>query len=428
MKIMTGWQEIINKHQSALADELNAQLDSALSSAADKARTELDSALSSAADKARIEKDSALAAAAEKARTEQDSALAAAAVRARTEQDSALAAAAVRARMEQDSAMAAAAVRAHAEQDAAVASASAKARSESARAVSEGLNQALRQLRDARDETDVWQLVASASAPWAKRAVVVEIENHQAKLAAQRLNKEAADENSSTSESSEPLIFDATATGAVRAAIESGDPVAALASPSEIPAELVQTLDASAESKAYLFPVVSRNKVCGILIATGEVAPAPLELLSVAAAMRVEIIRADRKTPRAEELVQIASGAVKAIEGQETGGEKPAERKPLAWTDLSAEDQRLHLRAQRVARVRVAEMRLYNSQALQRGIASRDLYGNLRAPIDEARTDFLRNFLSKSPTMVDYLHLEILRSLAHEDDRLLGDEYPGPMV
>jgi hypothetical protein len=30
--------------------------------------------------------------------------------------------------------------------------------------------------------------------------------------------------------------------------------------------------------------------------------------------------------------------------------------------------------------------------------------------------------------MVDYLHLEILRSLAHDDDRLLGPEYPGPMV
>jgi hypothetical protein len=30
--------------------------------------------------------------------------------------------------------------------------------------------------------------------------------------------------------------------------------------------------------------------------------------------------------------------------------------------------------------------------------------------------------------MVDYLHLEILRSLARDDDRLLGQSYPGPMV
>jgi hypothetical protein len=30
--------------------------------------------------------------------------------------------------------------------------------------------------------------------------------------------------------------------------------------------------------------------------------------------------------------------------------------------------------------------------------------------------------------MVDYLHLEIVRSLAHDDERLLGAGYPGPMA
>ena len=52
----------------------------------------------------------------------------------------------------------------------------------------------------------------------------------------------------------------------------------------------------------------------------------------------------------------------------------------------------------------------------------------LREQIDTARQQFQKSFLSKSPTMVDYLHLEILRSLAHDDDRLLGQNYPGPMV
>ena len=30
--------------------------------------------------------------------------------------------------------------------------------------------------------------------------------------------------------------------------------------------------------------------------------------------------------------------------------------------------------------------------------------------------------------MVDYLHLELLRTLANDDADLLGSEYPGPMV
>jgi hypothetical protein len=99
-----------------------------------------------------------------------------------------------------------------------------------------------------------------------------------------------------------------------------------------------------------------------------------------------------------------------------------------SWDDLTAEDQKLHLQAQRMARVRVAEMRLYHEDKLRRGVDACNIYGTLQEEIDPARDQFLQTFLSKSPTMVDYLHLEVLRSLAHGDDRLLGYGYPGPMV
>jgi len=48
--------------------------------------------------------------------------------------------------------------------------------------------------------------------------------------------------------------------------------------------------------------------------------------------------------------------------------------------------------------------------------------------IDAERHDFREAYLSRSDTMVDYLHLEIVARLAHEDEKLLGAEYPGPMV
>jgi hypothetical protein len=100
----------------------------------------------------------------------------------------------------------------------------------------------------------------------------------------------------------------------------------------------------------------------------------------------------------------------------------------LSWDALSPEDQKLHLRAQRIARVRVAEMRLDHEKELRSGVASSDIYTALQPAIDSARNEFLQNFLAKSSTMVDYLHLEMLRGLAHDDDRLLGRNYPGPMV
>jgi hypothetical protein len=99
-----------------------------------------------------------------------------------------------------------------------------------------------------------------------------------------------------------------------------------------------------------------------------------------------------------------------------------------SWFSLSKEEQERHLRAQRFARVQVAEMRLYKSQAVKTGRIERDLYGALREDVDRARDAFRQDFLTASPTMVDYIHLELLRTLANDDVELLGPTYPGPLV
>ena len=88
----------------------------------------------------------------------------------------------------------------------------------------------------------------------------------------------------------------------------------------------------------------------------------------------------------------------------------------------------MHLAGQRFARVKVAEMRLYRADAVSSGRVTRDLYGALREPIDIARDEFRNRFMAACPSMVDYLHLELIRSLAHEDVELLGPEYPGPII
>jgi hypothetical protein len=98
------------------------------------------------------------------------------------------------------------------------------------------------------------------------------------------------------------------------------------------------------------------------------------------------------------------------------------------WAALSKQEQELHLEAQRQARVRVAEMRLYKSAAVKQGRVDRNLYASLREEIDTGRADFRARFLDLTPTMVDYLHLELTRTLANDDETLLGPEYPGPMV
>jgi hypothetical protein len=281
-----------------------------------------------------------------------------------------------------------------------------RAASEARTAEVESLNQVLRRLRNA-GEADVFEiLLRGAVANCAAQVVVLAFENNQARVVAS--HGIPAVENG--------LLLDEAP--AILNAIESKDPVVALLSPTELSTELARVLSevpgVEPGRKVYLFPVVVRQLVVAMLVASGVQLSAPLELLSEAAGMRLESLSASA-------VAHISEPQALDIPASATSG-------PRSWADLSPEDQKLHLKAQRMVRVRIAEIRLFQQNELQEGLRNSNIYGALQAQIDQSRDRFLQMFLSKSPTMVDYLHLEILHSLAHDDERLLGNNYPGPMV
>lgn len=194
---------------------------------------------------------------------------------------------------------------------------------------------------------------------------------------------------------------------ALAEAAESGDPVATVTAPAEVSTELVVFAGHGEDGRAYIYPLVVRGRAQALLYAWGMVEGSALELLSQLAAAVWTIL------PAPADLVSIAP---------------TASAQPTAWDKLSAEEQQLHLRAQRFARVQVAEMRLYETDAVQSGRAQRDLYEALRERIDKARDAFRRSFFVASPSMVDYLHLELVKTLAQDDPDALGKDYPGPLV
>jgi hypothetical protein len=266
-----------------------------------------------------------------------------------------------------------------------------RAREDARQSQVESLNQFLRRLRAAGEER-VLDLLAEGCASYAGKLVVLVFESNQARSAAGVGLAE---------QGMHPLSFDIPSARAIVAAIDSRDPMVALATEAEISPILAREFGLASDRKAYLFPVVARQTVVAMLVASDVGVCAPIELFCEAAGMRFE------------------TGA--AAPAPETSG-------PRGWDDLTTEERKLHLQAQRTARVRVAEMRLYHENDLRKGAAGGDIYGALKTEIDAARDQFLQIYLAKSATMVDYLHLEILRSLAHDDDRLLGHNYPGPMV
>jgi hypothetical protein len=138
--------------------------------------------------------------------------------------------------------------------------------------------------------------------------------------------------------------------------------------------------------------------------------------------MKLESLEGPTRAPAAAAPGVAETGGLVQIAGVRNGTSAGA------WEALSAEEQSLHLRAQRTARVRVAQIRISEASALRKGVQDRDIYQALRPSIDAARCEFRQNYMTQTPGMVDYLHLEIVRSLAHDNEKLLGADYPGPMA
>jgi hypothetical protein len=214
---------------------------------------------------------------------------------------------------------------------------------------------------------------------------------------------------------------------ALAQAIESREAVVSLSLPDHLSAEVVQLLDLQPEEKVYLFPLSLRQTVVGVVYADNREAadgiqPAALELLCAVAEAALEAI---------------SSRLPLTTRGKEEAGEtdrlvlpvsRPAPPPPADWSQMSPAERDQHLRAQRFARVLVADLQLYRAQEIRDAKKARNLYGFLRDEIDKSREAYYRKFGQAATAGVDYFHVELLRTLADNQEALLGPEYPGPLV
>lgn len=204
---------------------------------------------------------------------------------------------------------------------------------------------------------------------------------------------------------------------AFQSAVEGGEPVVALCGAREISATLESAFGPAHGQRAYLFPVWGPQSVVAVLYADGDpetVDVCALELLTSLAGTVWQLRAAAVPSPTPS-LVSIAGAA-------------SAGQPLMSWEALPAEEREVHMRAQRFARVQVAELRLYKSDAVKEGRAAGTLYALLREDIDRGREVFRAQYVSACNSMVDYFHAELVRTLANDDASVLGSEYPGPLV
>jgi hypothetical protein len=295
-----------------------------------------------------------------------------------------------------------------------------EARGRARRELADQLNQSVRRIRQSGSLDELAATLLDAAMAFAAGAAVFLVV--EATLKGEKIRGVAAEEAAGFSALEIPL----SAAPALAGAVESRDPVIAVTTAPEVSARLVSLATHSAEGRAYIYPLVVKDGVPAVLYCWGAVQGAALEMLAqVTAAVWDSLVVPEAPVPEAP-VPEAPVPEAPVPEARELITIAPA---PVSsWDALTAEDQAIHLRAQRFARVQIAEMRLQDALAVQSGRAERNLYGALRLRIDVARVTFRQLFFAKCSNMVDYIHVELVRTLAHDDADLLGKDYPGPLA
>jgi hypothetical protein len=285
----------------------------------------------------------------------------------------------------------------------------AELRGELRREYGDRFNQSLRRLRNSESETELYINLLEAAGAFSRRSALLRVDGALLRPVGSR---DLAAEGSGQLSGEEIPLASAPA---LLSAVEARDTTIAARSAAELSAPLADFFGEGSEGKIGLFPVVSRERTTAVLCAGDggvDAELSSLELLTTLAGVTLEARAA------ASPLISIsAASPLESASPSEPG-----------WSGLSQAEKEVHSRARRFARVQVAEMRLHRAPAVQEGRSRSSLYSTLRQEIDAAREAFRANFTAGCASMADYLHLELVRTLAQDDASLLGPDYPGPLV
>lgn len=297
------------------------------------------------------------------------------------------------------------------------------------RVMSERLNQTARRLEQAEDGGGWAGALLDGASAWSARAILFSIINDELQYEDHRAGEE---------QYFQPLLDMRVPTAeapAFATVLETMDTVIAMATAKEISPQLAAVLGEHEDRRVCLAPVIvgqseQNRRVAAILYVESNGEPLDVNVLEVVTALAGMALECRQAAQRSAKQAQagVLMGIVPMVSAA-----VPSEPGPVLvpgnpdWSLLSREDQELHAKAQRFARVRVAEMRLYQAQAVRQGREQARLYMALRGEMERGRAQFKHEFLNV-PSMVDYFHLELVRTLANDDASLLGVEYPGPLV
>ncbi|MGH9650403.1 MAG: GAF domain-containing protein, partial [Terriglobales bacterium] len=213
-----------------------------------------------------------------------------------------------------------------------------------------------------------------------------------------------------------------TSEGLASRAVQDRMPVAAAAA--EFDSKFVSTVGNPTDGNAVVLPLVVKEKVAALVYADagtadgGSMDPSALHLLVRSAGQWLEML-ALRKAgggAAATELEREAQpepppkAAARAAE--------PPPPPPPPAPSIPAEDEEVHKKAKRFAKLLVDEIKLYNQAKVAEGRQNRDLYDRLKEDIEQSRATYEKRYGQTPASSGDYFTQEVIRILAENDASL----------
>jgi hypothetical protein len=182
----------------------------------------------------------------------------------------------------------------------------------------------------------------------------------------------------------------------------------------------ISSVKPPSDDQCLALPLVVKDKVAAVIYADGGTAPggtldaSGLHALTRFAAIWLELA-AMRKAggPAAEE----APAPQPAVMAASATAAAPAA------TPVTEEDE-LHKKARRFAKLLVEEIKLYNQPKVEEGKQHKDLYDRLKVDIEKSRSTYDKRYAESAVASSDYFTQELIRILADNDVSLMGAGFP----
>ena len=198
------------------------------------------------------------------------------------------------------------------------------------------------------------------------------------------------------------------------------------------------------QQECLTFPLVVRDKVVAIIYADGGTSEHRMDRPALEALVRttglwleVFATRKVTSTPQVHPATAAAAAAGASasvavavapapVETPQAAAPEPAPvvaPAPASVPASNGQEDEIHKKAKRFAKLLVDEIKLYNQTKVAEGKQHRDLYDRLHDDIEKSRASYDKRYGSTAAKDGDYFNQELVRILADNDPQLLGGNF-----